>query len=144
MRNSTIDSLQTIKRIAEKSYHKRTISKISGASAAIVGSSLAIVGFGLSFVTFGASLGLTIVGGAIAAAGGITMGGADIGDFLKSKSFMKRARTITEHDKELSTEVHGLAERLSQLVEQLSLMYPTYSREDIFAMISGIIQGQHH
>ena len=103
---------------------------------------MAIVGFGLSFVTFGASLGLTVAGGILAASGGVTMGGADIGDWVVSRSHMKVVERVIEQDRELSTEIRKSAEGLSTEVKKLSIKYPSLREEVILAAVSNIIKGK--
>lgn len=141
-RDATLATLQTIQNLLAESYHKRTIAKVSGASAAITGSTLAIIGFGLSFVTFGASLGLTLAGGILVASGGVTMGGADFGDWLVSRSQMKVVERVIERDRELSTELREAAERLSSEVRELSIKYPSLNEELILTAISNILKGK--
>ncbi|XP_052074755.1 uncharacterized protein LOC127712401 [Mytilus californianus] len=77
-------------------------AKIGGSAAGIVGGILAIVGFGLSFVTFGASLGLSIAGGVIAGAGGLTVGGSVATDaFLSRKRKQAAEELIKKYNKKL-------------------------------------------
>ena len=142
-RDATLALLREIKTFLEESYQKRTIAKVSGASAAIAGSTLAIVGFGLSFFTFGASLGFTVAGGILAASGGVTMGGADIGDWVVSRSHMKVVERAIEQDRELSTELRETAERFSNQVKELSIRYPSLKEEVILTAISNILKGTH-
>ena len=142
-RELTLQALENIKEDLEESYQKRTIAKVSGASAAIVGSTMAIVGFGLSFVTFGASLGLTIAGSILAASGGATMGGADIGEWIVSKTYMKVVKTTVEKDRSLSTEIRECAERLASQVRDLNIRYPSLKEEKIVGIIANIVRGKH-
>lgn len=140
-RDTTLALLREIKDLLEKSYQKRTIAKVSGASAAITGSTLAIVGFGLSFFTFGASLGLTVAGGILAASGGVTMGGADLGDWIVSRSHMKVVEKAIEQDRESSSELREIAERFSNQISELKIKYPSVKEEAILTAISNLIKG---
>ena len=142
-RELTLLTLEDIKKNLEESYQKRTIAKVSGASAAIVGGTMAIVGFGLSFVTFGASLGLTIAGGILAASGGATMGGADIGEWIISKTYMKVVKTTVEKDRSLSTEIKECAEKLTSQVRDLNIRYPSLKEEKILGAIANIAKGKN-
>ena len=141
-RDTTLSHLRDIKILLEESYQKRTIAKVSGASAAIVGSSIAIIGFGLSFVTFGASLGLTVAGSILAASGGVTMGGADIGDWVVSRSHMKVVEKAIEQDRELSTELRETAEKFSNQIKELHIKYPSLKEETILTAISNLLKGK--
>lgn len=137
-RDETLDTLREIQVLIEQSYHKRTIAKVSGASAAIAGSAVAIVGFGLSFFTFGTSLALSVAGAGLAASGAVTMGGADLGDWLVSSSHMKTAERVIERDRERSQKIRRSAEKLSQTCKQLSRcgQYPTLSEENILKVLA--------
>ena len=140
-RDTTLSHLRDIKILLEESYQKRTIAKVSGASAAIVGSAVAIVGFGLSFVTFGASLGLTVAGGILAASGGVTMGGADVGDWVVSRSHMKVVKKVIETDRELSCSLRETAEKFSNQIKDLHIKYPSLKEETILTAISNLLKG---
>ena len=142
-RDSTLSYLRDIKTLLEESYQKRTIAKVSGASAAIAGSTIAIVGFGLSFVTFGASLGLTVAGGILAASGGITMGGADVGDWVVSRSHMKVVEKVIEQDRELSSELRETAKNFSNQIKELHIKYPSLKEETILTAISNLLKGKY-
>ena len=131
-----IDTLKKYQEKLEKSYHKRTISKVAGASIAIVGSGLAITGFGLSFVTLGASLSLTIIGGAAAMAGGVTMGGADFGDLAKSRSIMKKAGKLVKDCDQIHCDMHESAVKVKASCENLSVKFPSFSEDQIFLAVS--------
>ena len=140
-REETLNSLRDIMRLIAESYQKRTIAKVSGASAALVGSGVAIVGFGLAFVTFGASLALSVVGGVIAASGGATMVGADIGDWLVSRGQMQTAKTLIDRDRERSAEIKQRAQSLFEACGVLHREYPSLSKENILGLISGVMRG---
>ena len=99
-RETTIRSLKWLKHEVEESYDKSRKARIAGTTGTIVGSVLAITGFGLSFVTFGASLGLTIAGSILAASGGLTIAGADIGYQVVSHQDLKQAQKALDFDRE--------------------------------------------
>ena len=140
-RDATLALLREVKLLLEESYQKRTIAKVSGASAAITGSTLAIVGFGLSFFTFGASLSLTVAGGILAASGGVTMGGADLGDWVVSRSHMKVVEKAIEQDRESSSDLRETAEKFSNQIRELNIKYPSLKEEAILTAISNLIKG---
>ena len=134
-RECTIDKLKYLKKLIEESYQKRTISKVAGASAAVVGGGLGIVGFGLSFVTFGASLVLLVPGAILGGAGAVTMAGADIGDWLVSKGHMETAKKAIEQDRKSLSTLREHAEVVTRNVEELAKDYPSFPKEDIFERI---------
>ena len=74
-----------MKQEVEDSYDKSRKARIGGTVATTTRSTLVLIGFGLSFVTLGASLGSTIAGSVLAAAGGITLAGAEVGYEAVSK-----------------------------------------------------------
>lgn len=83
--------LNNIAKELDETFKSINIAKVTGASTAIAGGILSAVGFGLSFFTFGASLALTVAGGVICGAGGLTVGGAEIANLVKSSKAMKGA-----------------------------------------------------
>ena len=139
-----IEALKEYQEQLEKSYHKRTISKVAGASVAIVGSGLAITGFGLSFVTFGASLGLTVAGGAAAVAGGMTMGGADLGNWIKLRPIMKRVRAIVNDCDKIFYDMQDSEMKIKASCESLSVKFPSFSEEQILLAVSHNVESGLH
>ena len=101
----------------------------------VAGSALAITGFGLSFVTFGLSLGLTVAGTVLSAAGGATVAGANIGYLAVSSLSLKHAKMAVETDQETMEEAKKLNEKLAKIVDSLVEKYPTFTRDNIFAML---------
>ena len=98
-RDSTLYHLRRMKREVEESYDKSRKARIAGTVATTTGSTLAIIGFGLSFVTLGTSLGLSIAGGALAAAGGVTIAGAELGYHFVSKGTLEKAQEACDNDR---------------------------------------------
>ena len=157
-RDDTITLLKDLQKQVEESYQKRTVSKVAGASAAMVGSALGIVGFGLSFVTFGASLGLLIpglkvkccltynftisnpihVGAIIGGAGAVTMAGADVGDWLVSRSHVKTAEQAVERDRESFVILKEKAETLKKKIDELAEEYPSLPKEKILESMGSV------
>ena len=141
-RDMTIEVLENIATALDESQHKTNISKVSGASAALVGTSMAVVGFGLAFVTFGASLLLTAAGGVTAAAGAVTITGADIGNWVVSKTNMKRAQETLDLDRKATAKVRELAEKLFSQCEALSKKYPNFPKETILTLVTrSVVRG---
>ena len=143
-RDLVIDILRRLKSEIAESYQKHTIAKVTGGSAAAIGSSIAIAGFVLAFFTLGTSLVLTAVGGGVAAAGGATMAGADIGDWAVSREKMKEAKKLIEQDKERTKTIHEKATRLKKTVEELNRKHPSRSAEEIFSFIFQVLKGKLH
>ncbi|KAH3747662.1 uncharacterized protein LOC127847175 [Dreissena polymorpha] len=90
------DALLVISREFHIVYLDSKKATIKGSTAGVVGGTLAAIGFGLSFVTFGASIGLTVVGALIGAAGGMVTGHASIKESVKSKRAVKEAEQLIE------------------------------------------------
>lgn len=124
-RETTIRSLKRLKHEVEESYDKSRKARIAGTTGTVAGSVLAITGFGLSFVTFGASLGLTIAGTILAAGGGLTIAGADIGYLVVSQQDLKRAQEALDVDREMMEKAKKLQKELVQLLDSLVNKYPT-------------------
>ena len=119
-RETTLINLRKLKRDVEESYDKSRKARIGGTTATVTGSVLAIVGFGLSFVTFGASLGLTIAGGILAASGGITICGAELGYLVVSKKDFQNAQSACDTDREMMKKAPKLSEGLDDNINSLS------------------------
>lgn len=134
-RETTIRILKRLKRDVEESYDKSRKARIGGTCGTVVGSVLAITGFGLSFVTFGTSLVLTIAGTTLAAGGGITIAGADIGYLVVSQQDLKRAQEALDVDREMMEKAKKLQKDLIQLLDSLVTKYPTFQREDVLTMV---------
>jgi hypothetical protein len=142
-RKHVLEQLKDNKEAIEVSYDRRTKAKVAGASAAAVGSTIAIVGFGLSFVTFGASLGLAIAGGIIAGAGAVTLGGADIGDFIVAKAKQSNANKAIERDREISENIREAATDISERIDKLALRYPQLDKGKIWEAAVSVSKGKH-
>ena len=142
-RKYLLELLKDIKEEIEISYDRRTKAKVAGASAAAVGSAIGIVGFGLSFVTFGASLGLAIAGGIIAGAGAVTLGGADIGDFIVAKAKKSNANKAIERDREISENIREAATDISERIDKLALQYPQLDKGKIWEAAVAVSTGKH-
>ena len=118
-----------------KQAHKLNIQHSLLYTGTVVGSTLGITGFGLSFFTFGASLGLTIAGTALTAAGGTTVAGANIGYLVVSGRSLKHAKMAVETDQEMMEKAKELNDQLKRIVDSLVEKYPALTRDDIFAIL---------
>ncbi len=96
-----IDKLNAVQRNVD-------ITKIAGNSTAIVGATMAVVGAILTPFTFGASLGLTIAGGSLTAAGSLTSVGSHLANFFISKSELELAQLLLDEDKRLLLEIQDI------------------------------------
>ena len=134
MREVTLANLRSLREDIEKSYDKSRKARIAGTTATITGSVLGIVGFGLAFVTFGASLGVTIPGAILAASGGVTVAGAEIGYQVKSKGKLKEANRACSSDLRLMKELGQLGERFGILLRSLAERYET-TEENVFQLL---------
>ena len=71
------------------------------------------------------------VGAIIGGAGAVTMAGADVGDWLVSRSHVKTAEQAMERDRESFLEMHEHAVKLKKNVEELAKDYPSFPQETI-------------
>jgi hypothetical protein len=134
-REESLTELKQLQKEIEESYDKSRKARIAGAAASICGSSLAILGFTLSFVTFGASLGIGIPGTALAAAGGLTLAGADIGYFIQSSKNLKKAQKACNTDRETINRVQRLHAILNDNVEGLASRHSSIPKENIWTIL---------
>ena len=129
VRDVTLKNLYSLVEEIEISYDKSRKARIGGTVATVSGSVLSIVGFALTPVTFGASLGLGIAGGIIAAGGGTTIAGAEIGYYVVSKEKLKHANTACANDRKEMEELKNLGEEYAELVSSLAEKYDTTEDE---------------
>ena len=134
VRPETIKRLEEFAQAVEKSYDKSRKARIAGTSAAISGSVLAIVGFGLSFVTFGGSLGLAIAGATLAAAGGVTLGGAEVGYIVISQKKVRETQKVCCDDNNEMKKIETQGREFSDHLDALTNKHP-FSKEHIFHLL---------
>lgn len=140
IRDITLENLRKLKHNTEESYDKSRKARIAGTVGTITGATIGVVGFGLSFVTFGASLGLTVAGGILAGAGGVTIGGAEIGNFAVSKTHLKNAQAACDTDREAMEKAKHLHDRLTSCIESLQTRHPKFSEERIRAIVINMVK----
>lgn len=134
VREVTLKNLRSFKEDIEMSYDKSRKARIGGTVATVSGSIISIVGFALAPVTFGASLGLSITGGVIAAAGGMTITGAEIGYHVVSKVKLEDATKAYANDLEKMEGLKELGENFEKCVCSLAEKYNT-TKERIYELL---------
>ena len=120
VRDTTLKLLQQLKKDIEESYNKSRWAKIGGTVGTITGAGTSIVGLVLLPFTFGTSLTLTIAGGILAATGGTTITGAEIGYYAVSKQKINAANEAYKVDKEMMNELNELGEKYQGLLQALA------------------------
>ena len=130
-----VAELTALKEAIEKSYNDSRKARIAGTTATVTGSVIAIAGFGLSFVTLGASLGLTVAGAVLAAAGGVTIGGAEIGYLAVSRKKLKETEKACQESNEKMEEIKKRGKKYEELIKSLSTRHPTFTEENIFHLL---------
>ena len=130
-----VAELTELKRAIEKSYNDSRKARIAGTTATVTGSVIAIAGFGLSFVTLGASLGLTVAGAVLAAAGGVTIGGAEIGYLAVSRKKLKETEKACQESNEMMEEIKKRGKKYEDLIKSLSMRHPTFTEENVFHLL---------
>lgn len=140
IRRQTLKQLEQLKQDIEISYDRSRKSRIGGTVGTVVGSVLAITGFGLGFVTFGASLGLTIAGTVMAAAGGVTLAGSEIGYQVVSYQNIKQAQAALDNDRKEMEKTKNLDEKLGKHIESLSDKYPSIPRTSIIEALKHAVK----
>ena len=86
-------------------------------------------------MTFGASLGLTIAGTIISAAGGITAAGANIGYSAVSSHSLKHAKEAVENDQKVLEEFKKLNDELARIIDSLAEKHPSIKKDEIHKML---------
>ena len=139
-RKTTLANLRKMKQEVEESYDKSRKARIGGTTATITGSILTIIGFGLGFVTLGASLGLSIAGGLLAAAGGVIIAGAEIGYYAVSRNTLKQAQNACDVDRDLMKKVENNGKKFTSCIESLAKKHNT-SSDVVYEIIKFMWQG---
>ena len=91
---SIIRQIESIQEEIDRHHSNVNKATVAGSTAGIVGGGLMIGGLIAAPFTFGASLGLTVVGAGIGAAGGMTTAGAKLYDYKQSSDNNKAVRSL--------------------------------------------------
>ena len=119
IRDLTIRLLQEHRDEVFELIRNTRIAKIAGAtSSLVVGGVLAVTGVALLPFTFGASIGLTVAGAAVGAAGSTTVLAASITSRVMSNKKLRMAQDHISLDKQLSGLVNNAASSVSQAIQQ--------------------------
>ena len=103
IRDQTIHLLQEHRDEVFELIRNTRITKIAGATTSlVVGGALAVTGIVLIPFTFGASIGLTVAGAAVGAAGSTTVLAASITSRVMSNKKLRMAQEHISLDKQLS------------------------------------------
>ena len=119
VRNETIHLLQEHRDEVFELIRNTRITKIAGATTSVVlGGGLAVTGIALIPFTLGASIGLTVAGAAVGAAGSTTVLAASITSRVMSNKKLRMAQEHISLDKQLSGYVNKAAFSVSQAIQQ--------------------------
>ena len=118
-RDRTIHLLQEHRDEVFELIRNTRITKIAGATTSlVVGGALAVTGVALLPFTLGASIGLTVAGAAVGAAGSTTVLAASITSRVMSNKKLRMAQDHISLDKQLSGLVNDAAASISQAIQQ--------------------------
>ena len=119
VRNETIHLLQEHRDEVFELIRNTRITKIAGTTTSlVVGGALAVTGIALLPFTLGASIGLTVAGAAVGAAGSTTVLAASITSRVMSNKKLRMAQEHISLDKQLSGYVNRAAFSVSQAIQQ--------------------------
>lgn len=128
-RGKIIPEVRKIIEKLNKTQREVDITKLTGNSVAAAGVGLTIVGLALTPFTLGLSLGIAVAGGVFGVAGSLTSGGANIANFIISKSELKKVKEILENDRRLLENIQSakswdqnLAQNVIQYLRVSNLM----------------------
>ena len=114
-----VAELTELKEAIEKSYNDSRKARIAGTTATVIAIIITVAAFGLGFITLGASLGLTIIAAVLAAAGGVTIRGAEIGYFVVSRNKQKEAEKVHHKLNEMMQEIKEHSEKYIKSLSKL-------------------------
>ena len=132
IRGATINMIRNTAENLVRHHQNVNISRITGSAAGITGSGIAILGFALAPVTFGASLGLTIGGVAIAAAGGATAAGAGIVDVIITKYGVENTQKQLKDDQDMMENIKEIQIKIEKQNKRIKDKCPDLKDVDIF------------
>lgn len=111
-RQQTIENLQELSDSLHNDYRNSHIAGVTGAGVATASFGLVLGGFIASFFTFGAGLIVSAVGAGVGAAGGLTMTGSKLAEYILSQSKTKLAQQALDEDREASEALRSCFEEL--------------------------------
>jgi hypothetical protein len=100
-RKSYITKLRAIIIKLNKTQRSVDISKFTGNSLSVIGAGTTIVGLVMAPFTFGISFGVALTGTGLSVAGSLTAGGANMVNYLISKTEIKKVLEMLENDRNL-------------------------------------------
>ncbi|KAH3705151.1 hypothetical protein DPMN_080216 [Dreissena polymorpha] len=89
-------SLEEVARVYNKAFLDVKKATIAGSAAGVVGGTMGVIGLVMAPFTAGASLLVSAAGAGVGALGGITAGGAAIGESVERKNAVKKAEEIVK------------------------------------------------
>ena len=123
VRHQTIKLLEQNKDEVLKIARDVRIAKIAGsATSLVVGGGLIIAGLILIPFTFGASVGLTLAGAGVGAAGTATSVGASIVSKVMSNSKVKKAREHINLDQQMSVHVNERGSEYNEAIKNATIV----------------------
>ena len=120
-----VAELIELKEAIEKSYNDSRKARTAGTIATVIAIIATVAAFGLGFITLGASLGLTVIAAVLAAAGGVTIRGAEIGYFVVSRNKLKEAEKVHHNLNKMMQEIKEHYEKYLDRIKSLSKRYAT-------------------
>ena len=123
IRRKTIDLLEQHRDEVVKIVREARIAKIAGsATSLVVGGGLTIAGLVLIPFTFGASVGLTVAGAAVGAAGSATTFGASIVSKVMSNNRVKKAQEHINLDQQISEHVNKRGSEYNEAAKKAGIV----------------------
>ena len=118
-----VAELTELKKAIEKSYNYSRNARIDGTIATVLAIIITVAAFGLGFITLGTSLGLTVIAAVLAAAGGVTIRGAEIGyrDFVVSRNKLKEAEKACHKLNKMMQEIKEHGDKYLNHIESLCI-----------------------
>lgn len=114
-----ISEAELVKSCIDQKHKTSTKATIAGSSTSLLGGALIVGGIVGAPFTFGASLGFTVTGAVLAAAGGATTAGAKVFDYVQANKGNTRVKKLIEEVELLCKEAQFEYEELQRLCEKL-------------------------
>ena len=132
-----LDDLKAVQEKVDKRHTYSNVATVGGCATSIVGV-VAAGGIIATPFTFGISLGLTVAGGAVLAAGTVTTATAKTADYALGKTDLRKTNKKVEEFLGHYNAAREVYEKVHQIHQELTVMLPDLGTKNAHPIINGI------